>query len=245
MAVSFWTRRKFMAATASVLPLMGQDAADSRLTARPGSSRMKLDPGLIALGLRPHRDAALYVPESAAQRKDPALVVSLHGAGRDAARGIELLQAAADRHGFLVLAPASAARTWDRVDGRWGPDVRFVDQALRWVYERVPLDRSRVALSGFSDGASYALSLGLRNGDCFGSLIGFSPGFISEDSRQGLPRVFVSHGNQDNVFPISVCGRKIARQLEAEGYPVSFREFDGGHDIPEPITEDAASWFLA
>jgi len=41
-------------------------------------------------------------------------------------------------------------------------------------------DPARVTLGGFSDGATYALSIGLANGDLFPQVIGCSPGFIAQ-----------------------------------------------------------------
>ena len=38
------------------------------------------------------------------------------------------------------------------------------------------IDPSRIAMAGFSDGASYSLSVGLANGDLFSAVFGFSPG---------------------------------------------------------------------
>jgi predicted esterase len=40
---------------------------------------------------------------------------------------------------------------------------------------------------GFSDGASYALSLGLANGDLFTHVLGFSPGFMRVPRHVGRP----------------------------------------------------------
>jgi len=51
-----------------------------------------------------------------------------------------------------------------------------------------------VAIQGFSDGASYALSLGLTNGDLFTHVIAFSPGFAAPAEQRGRPRIYVSHG---------------------------------------------------
>lgn len=51
--------------------------------------------------------------------------------------------------------------------GSYGPDVEFIDRALEWVSDRLTLDTRRLAITGFSDGASYALSLGITNGDLF------------------------------------------------------------------------------
>jgi predicted esterase len=47
------------------------------------------------------------------------------------------------------------------------------------------VDRSAICCSGFSDGASYALSLGLSNGDLFSHILAFSPGFMRPMSYQG------------------------------------------------------------
>jgi phospholipase/carboxylesterase len=62
---------------------------------------------------------------------------------------------------------------------------------------------------GFSDGASYALSLGLTNGDLFRHVIAFSPGFMAPAARRGEPPVFVSHITRDGVLPIGVTSHRI------------------------------------
>ena len=81
--------------------------------------------------------------------------------------------------------------------GGYGPDIEFIDRALEWVFDRLALDTRRLAITGFSDGASYSLSLGLTNGDLFTRVIAFSPGFMVPARRRGKPPVFVSHGTHD------------------------------------------------
>ncbi len=51
------------------------------------------------------------------------------------------------------------------------------------------MDAGRVGIGGFSDGASYALSLGLTNGDLFTHVLAFSPGFMRPASQVGRPKV--------------------------------------------------------
>ena len=51
--------------------------------------------------------------------------------------------------------------------GRYGSDIAFIDRALAQIFNRNAIDPSKVAIAGFSDGASYALSVGLTNGDLF------------------------------------------------------------------------------
>jgi phospholipase/carboxylesterase len=126
----------------------------------------------------------------------------------------------------------------------YGPDVEFVDRALDLVFGRYTVDPTRVAVEGFSDGASYALSLGLLNGDLFPNVIAFSPGFVLAEHRQGRPRCFVSHGVRDTILPIDRCSRPIVRELRDERYEVRYREFDGGHEVPAEIARGAVDWLL-
>jgi phospholipase/carboxylesterase len=104
------------------------------------------------------------------------------------------------------------------------------------------VDPSRVVVEGFSDGASYALSLGLVNGDLFSRVIAFSPGFVTSGSRRGRPRLFVSHGVEDRVLPIDLCSRRIVRDLRADDYDVRYTEFPGGHTVPGEIAREALRW---
>ena len=87
--------------------------------------------------------------------------------------------------------------------------------------------------------ASYALSLGLANGDLFGRVLAFSPGFVAAGPRHGGRRVFVSHGARDEVLPIDDTSRDVVPGLRRDGYVVEYREFDGGHVVPPDIARDA------
>jgi predicted esterase len=101
------------------------------------------------------------------------------------------------------------------------------------------VDTTRLAIGGFSDGATYALSLGITNGDLFTHVIAFSPGFMVPATQRGEPHVFVSHGTKDQILSIDVCSRRIVRRLRDAGYDVLYREFDGGHTVPAAIAREA------
>src|SRR4051812_27856815 len=117
----------------------------------------------------------------------------LHGAGGTADQVVPILQGAATQRGVIILAPDSRSRsTWDVIRDGFGPDVVFIDRALTSVFERFVIDPQRTAIGGFSDGASYALSLGLANGDLFHDILAFSPGFEAPSEPEGRPRVFIS-----------------------------------------------------
>lgn len=133
---------------------------------------------------------------------------------------------------------------WDRVRGRYGPDVAFIDRALAHTFSRYAVDRARLAVEGFSDGASYALSLGLDNGDLFTAVVAFSPGFCAPNRPEGEPQIFVSHGTRDETLPIDACSRRIVPLLERAGYAVTYREFDGPHAIPPAVEREAFAWLV-
>jgi|RhiMethySRZTD1v2_1073278.scaffolds.fasta_scaffold1219533_1 predicted esterase len=235
------TRRVFLAAC---LTACSRAESSSRLRARPG----KVDangskPGVTPLHLRPDRDALLYIPASA---PDPApLVVYLHGATGNEQQGIRRLSALADEFGFLLLSPASQEGTWDAIRSGYGPDVRFIDQALSKVFAQHRIDPRKIAVCGFSDGASYALGLGISNGDLFQSVMAFSPGFIpSGVEKNGTPRLFISHGTKDRILPIDNCSRRLVPVLKGAGYAVKFEEFDGPHAVPPEIAHQAMNWLL-
>jgi phospholipase/carboxylesterase len=219
-------------------------AALGHLSARPVEVRETSPKGLRKLGLDGGRDGVLYVPRGYRVDRPAPLALMLHGAGGNAQHGLSLLQRFADESGLLLVAPDSRRQTWDVIADRYGADVNYIERALAQTFSRYAVDRKRIAVGGFSDGASYALSLGVANGDLFTHVIAFSPGFMSPTRQQGSPRVFISHGTRDQVLPIQRCSRRIVPQLEGAGYDVLYREFDGGHTIPAEIASEAHEWFV-
>lgn len=215
-----------------------------RVLARPGQVQDPGAPGLRPLGLDAARDAYLYVPGSYRVESPAPLVVLFHGAGGHAHHGLAPLLELADEAGLVLLAPASRASTWDVIGGGYGPDVRLIEQAAEYVFSRYAIDPARIAAGGFSDGASYALSLGITNGDLFPHILAFSPGFMAPAAQRGSPRVFISHGTQDTVLPIARCSRRIVPQLQDAGYEVEYREFQGGHTVPPGIARETVRWFI-
>ncbi|HEU4456043.1 MAG TPA: PHB depolymerase family esterase [Longimicrobium sp.] len=215
---------------------------DGHLHARPGAADGTPAPGLHRIG--DGGDALLYVPDGASSDRPAPLVVMLHGAGGTADSGISHLRPLADEAGLLLLAPRSVGQTWDAIRDGFGPDVERLDALLAEVFAACAVDGGHVAVGGFSDGASYALSLGLANGGLFTHVVAFSPGFIPPMEREGDPRIFVSHGDEDNVLPIGVCSRRIVPWLAHAGYRVLYREFAGGHTVPRRVAREAVEWLM-
>jgi phospholipase/carboxylesterase len=221
--------------------------AQGRLTARPRPSTSSQHPataGERALGLGQGRDGLLYIPHDLPASGPIPLVVLLHGANGSARRINDRLgvQALADEFKAIVLTPDSRDTTWDVTRGAFGPDVAFIDAALADLFTHVTIDPTHIAIAGFSDGASYALSLGLVNGDLFTHVIAFSPGFLVADHRQGTPAIFVSHGTADEILPIESTSRRLVPALRGAGYTIDYREFAGPHTVPPAMAHDAFVW---
>jgi phospholipase/carboxylesterase len=215
-----------------------------RLAARPRQVKSKGPAGLRRLKLGIKRDGFVYVPEGLSAERPAPLVLMLHGAGGGARGTVSLLQSFADGSGFILLVPDSRGTTWDLIEGGYGPDVAFIDRALEQTFGSYNVDPKRVAVGGFSDGASYALSLGATNGDLFTHVVAFSPGFMAPASRHGSPALYISHGTQDRVLSIDVCSRRIVPRAKGAGYSVLYREFDGPHTVPPEVAAEAVGWFL-
>jgi len=192
---------------------------EGRLRARPVQATGSAPVGLQPLMLGAARDSYLYVPATYCADRPVPLVLLLHGAGGHARQGLDLLRSLADAAGLLLLAPASRDRTWDLlVDRRYGPDAAMIDRALEQTFSRYAIDPLRLAIGGFSDGASYALSLGITNGDLFTHVLAFSPGFMAPAGRTGSPRIFASHGVRGVEKPYEKSGMieaPLSRLLEA------------------------------
>jgi len=243
------TRRCFASTLAGTILTgcaAGQSNSPVRLHARPQKPSTPKEAGTHSLALRAERDSLLYIPKALDADKPAPLVVYLHGATGNEQQGIRRISAFADELGFLLLSPASLGGTWDAIRDGYGADVAALDQALTRTFAARNVDPKRIGLCGFSDGASYALGLGLSNGDLFPSIMAFSPGFVPPGSKPtGKPRVFVSHGTDDNILPIDNCSRRIVPQLKQSGYNVTYREFPGPHTVPKDTLIESLKWLLA
>ena len=107
--------------------------------------------------------------------------------------------------GAIIVATESQKGTWDVIWNDYGTDVEQLDGALDSIFSRYTIDPDKIAVGGFSDGATYALSLGLTNGDLFRHIIAFSPGFMRPGEAVGPSDLLQSMIHQ--MSPEESCGR--------------------------------------
>jgi phospholipase/carboxylesterase len=213
-------------------------ALQGRLHLPTSTATARIPAGRSTVHVDGQRVGLWYVPRTSAE----GLVIVLHGAGGTAEDALRLLYPYADDHGLMVFAPQSAGRTWDMIGSGYGPDVVRLQGALNQVLAAHRVAVPSVAIAGFSDGASYAVSLGLINGDVVDAVLAFSPGYAAPTRDADQPAFFISHGRSDRVLPIDRCSRRLVPALRRAGHRVEYCEFDGGHEVPPSVMDTAMAW---
>ena len=214
---------------------------NATISARPKPFSGSAAPGMHYFGIWQKDDAFLFIP--AAYRDDtPApLLLMLHGAGgRASSFDSPTFVKRLDDRGIAMLAISSSVATWDRFAlGGFGPDIERINLALDHAFRTMSVDPKRLAIGGFSDGASYALTAGIPNGDLFKMIIAFSAGANFAPGYRGKPPIYIAHGTADNVIPIANSRDGIVPILRDSGYAVTYREFTGGHAISGTAANEA------
>ena len=215
------------------------------LKARPANVPMTLQQGATPLG----DGAFAYRPASVPDGPRPLLVL-LRGALGTARDPINYFRKLADKNGWLLLAPEAADRSWRIRQGRdggadFGRDPPRIDAALSKMFAKAMVDPKRVVLLGFSDGASYGLSLGTANPRLFRSIIALSPGYAFVPRRvDPAQRIFIAHGTGDEILPAANVRNHILPDLQSAGLKPRMRWFNGGHTIDRAALEEALSFTL-
>lgn len=191
------------------------------------------------------RDGYMYVPSTYDPDVPAPLLVALHGRGMNV-EGWEVFIPWCEEAGMVLLAPESRDRSWDlTITGRFGLDVIFLSLAIDHVIARCNIDSARIGLMGISDGGTYALSLGASNGDYFTHIISVAPGFFTPGPElRGSPLFWMAHGLSDQVFDEEYSHREILPALRELDYIVQYVQFEGGHEYPPAVQEQAMDWFL-
>jgi len=187
----------------------------------------------------------LYVPKSYKPSEPLPLLVLLHASGGSSSDWFGSYARRAESARIIVAAPDCLHKTWGAGPKDYGGDAAAINRALALVASRCAIDRKRLAIGGFSDGASYALSMGIANGDLFTNVIAFAPGYFIGKPRRGNPAIFIAHGVFDEILPVDDCSRRFVPSLRQAGYPVEYREFFNKHEVSDAMSSQAISWLQA
>ena len=155
------------------------------------------------------RSVVIHVPDGLLA---PApLVVALHAHSQDtkAVRAYTRLERLADEQGFVVAFPEGASGSWnagaccfpgtdDAVD-----DVGYLDEVLRIVRARVPIDPARISFTGGSNGAMMALRYACERPSVVASVAVVAGPFVATCTPSEPVAVLVIHGAKDRVVPLN------------------------------------------
>jgi len=222
-----------------------------KMKSKPTPPMLKAIIGENYLNFGEERDGVLYIPSSYDFKKHIPLLVFFHGAGGGVS-SLKKFYRDAENFGIAVLLIESRERTWDIIFtrtqkglGEFNRDAKFLDKALRYTFNRCLIDYKKIALGGFSDGASYALSLGALNGELFTHIIAVAPGFIKHsNSFIGKPKIYITHGREDKALSIQYSQQRTVPYLKEKNYDVTYVEHNEGHLINSEIVEKFLNWFL-
>ncbi|MBM4244765.1 MAG: hypothetical protein FJ148_13265 [Deltaproteobacteria bacterium] len=215
----------------------------------PGTSLGAPPDGVAKIG-NGETHAFLLTPPAIDPARRYPLITVLHGAGRQDEMLCKAYRGEAAARDVLFLVPRSTDYTWDIIAGGNRTDLDFLEQVHAGIYKRLPVDPERHALIGYSDGASYALAIGLSNPRRFRAVMGWAAGFVAIDPRWAAPddpkpRILLQHGTHDVVFPFETVCTPNVETLRGMGYEVDLRVEQGGIHWPKPEFQTMAlDWFL-
>jgi phospholipase/carboxylesterase len=120
----------------------------------------------------------------------------------------------------------------------------FLDECLA----RYPIDAKKLVILGFSQGGVMAYSLALSNPERFAGLVVLSswlpkeliPDLAIKETVQSLPTL-VQHGSQDSMIEIGRARDSVERLRELR-VPLTYREYDMGHEITPRGLTDLSAW---
>ena len=170
------------------------------------------------------RSYRLFVP-AAPHGTRRALLVALHPLGGSAAKfervsGLDRRAAAA---GAIVVYPDGLGHSWDagtccgyavrhHID-----DVRFLVHVVADVSRRLPVDPSRIALAGFSNGALMSYRLLCERPDLFHVAAVVAGDVVGPRCNPARPVAIVHvHGARDRLIPLSGVATSF---LDRAGFP--------------------------
>ena len=189
-------------------------------------------------------------------------VLALHGWGASATDLLGLAPYLA-RGRFLVLCPQGPIEVplgpmvgygWFPLIAGAPPDAAAfaagVDQATRFLdvaLQRYPVDKNKVIALGFSQGGAVAYALALAQPERFAGLVALSS-WLPERLAQTLPvrpraqlSTLVHHGTRDDMIQVE-RGRESVETLRRLQVPVTYREFEMGHEINAASLGDLSAW---
>jgi phospholipase/carboxylesterase len=187
----------------------------------------------------------------------PALFL-MHGIGSNEQNMLPLISGIEDKfYIFSIRGPLSQPPgfAFFTIEGYGRPHREVFDEAIHrltafldYAARHYPIDKNKLYLLGFSQGAILSMSLSLVLGSRIKGIValsGYIPKFLldKEDMDVSGLAAFVSHGALDQVLPYE-WGLEAQRFLQEKGASVTFRTYSEGHTVSLENQKDYTEWLL-
>jgi len=144
------------------------------------------------------------------------------------------------------ITQARAQGQWDELSQEiprgLSPARTQIQDVLSLARETLSVPSQSLVLGGFSQGAMLSTDVALHSDIPFAGLALLSSTLIAKQewlarfpNRKDLP-VFQSHGTDDPILAFSMA-QQLRDHIQTAGLPVSWVEFQGGHEIPIQVLE--------
>ena len=191
-------------------------------------------------------------------------ILTLHGRGANALDLLGLAPYLCNGK-FLMICPQGPLETpigpdafgyaWYPMSMGGPPDIGAIlssrgmlQQFLDSCLQRYPIDAKKLVVLGFSQGGVMAYSFALSSPERFAGLAVLSswlpkeliPELSIREGVQSLPTL-VQHGSQDQMIEVQRA-RDSLEQLRALRVPLTYREYDMGHEITPRGLSELSAW---
>jgi phospholipase/carboxylesterase len=189
---------------------------------------------------------SLYIPEYYTPDRAWPLVMALHGGSGNGRGFLWSWLRDARSLGAIVVAPTATGTTWALIGE--DTDTPNLARILASVRSRWNIDRTKLLLTGMSDGGTFCYVSGLESASPFTHLAPVAATFhplmaemVDAERLRGLP-VYLVHGRLDWMFPVQVA-RQTREVLSAAGADVTYREIDDlSHCYPREMNAEILRW---
>ncbi|KAF0248782.1 MAG: phospholipase/carboxylesterase [bacterium] len=191
-------------------------------------------------------------PQTDEKKKLPLLIV-LHGEAENASNMFDICSATAKAHGVVLAAPQG-----EYVIGeghyQWGRRLEAQEAVLKAIEqakEKYSIDPEKIYLMGFSQGATYSLTIGLTNPERFAGIIAIAPRYLHRLVDKSLEKakgrqiaVYLANGENDD--PHLIANNRLAKELLTKaGLKVGLQFYrDTGHAFPNNLPAEIEKAFL-
>ncbi|HRX16266.1 MAG TPA: hypothetical protein P5123_08130 [Spirochaetota bacterium] len=196
------------------------------------------------------KHGCFYLPKGYNSKKQYPLVITLHpmSTGEETFIYSNNLTDYADKRGYILLAVRATKLVWEEE-----PDSGTILKMASVIKTKLPINKKRILLTGFSSGGHFTLTMLLYNRRFFtsetlftafaagGGGAGYELGIMMGKNRTPNPKTpgYIYWGIKEPGVP----GKEVSEYLLNHGWNIVANEHPGHHFVPDGEFERIFDWF--